>query len=267
MPSFTSVSQVIWATPEAATAPHPLHGRARFFGPAPSANNTLAVPYLGHVHRLSMQSRAALLAASDVVTDKKLLAAVVHGSGVAEAPGKDLAQAKLAAAIVQACQERAADCAASQSAVFVDAVAMHRRAWFCVTPPGDTPTSIGLADCFAAGLAVPAMFDEYLYDLLPFADVLPYRSMSAHVPLGDAAAPGISFLDHLGVYGLDHRTSMLRAMQNVSQALQYAVRLWHTTRLFSLLSAHAVAPSHVQGRSICACASFNIPRGLMCANF
>lgn len=80
-------------------------------------------------------------------------------------------------------------------------------------------------DCFAAGLALPCVFDEYLYDMLPFADVLPYRAMMVFVPPEDARSPqGGTFLDHLRAYSANERVAMLRSMQSVSQALQYAVR-------------------------------------------
>ena len=216
--------RVLWATPEALTQPHPLHGRARFMGRAPAHNNSLAVPYLGSVHRVSMQSRAAALAAHAVVADKRQLAAVAEGPRVSDALAPIAAQAALAQDVARVCRERGHECTGPASADFLGAVQAQRRAWFCVAPPGGTPTSVALADCFAAGLAVPALFDEYLYDLLPFADVLPYRSMAAYVPPGDAVTPGISYLDHLAAYGLGERESMLRAMQNVSQALQYAVQ-------------------------------------------
>lgn len=90
-------------------------------------------------------------------------------------------------------------------------------------PPSETPTSAALLDCFAVGLAVPCVFDEYLYDMLPFADVLPYRAMMVFVPPEDAKSPQATFLDHLRAYSVDERVAMLRGMQSVSQALQYAV--------------------------------------------
>ena len=217
-------AQVLWATPEALTEPHPLHGRARFMGRAPAHNNSLAVPYLGRVHRLSMQGRAAALAAASVVADKRVLAAVAEGPGVTDAMAAAPEQAALAQEVARVCAEHGQECAAAPPADFLAAVEAQRRAWFCVVPPGRTPTSVALADCFATGLAVPAMFDEYLYDLLPFADVLPYRAMAAYVPLGDAVTPGVSYLDHLAAYGQGQREAMLRAMQGMSQALQYAVR-------------------------------------------
>ena len=216
--------QVLWATPEALTQLHPLHGRARFLGRAPAHNNSLAVPYLGRVHRLSMQGRAAALAAHSVVADKQVLAAVAAGPRVTDALAPAAAQAALAQEVASVCAEHGHECTPVGPADFLAAVEAQRRAWFCVVPPGGTPTSVALADCFAAGLAVPAVFDEYLYDLLPFADVLPYRNMAAYVPLDDAATPGVSFLDHLAAYGTDRRESMLRTMQSLSQALQYAVR-------------------------------------------
>ena len=215
--------QVVWATPEALTEPHPLHGRARFMGRAPAHNNSLAVPYLGRVHRMSMQSRAAALAAHALVANKQLLAAVAEGPSVSDALAPTRVQAALAQDVARVCRERGHECTAAAPADFLAAVEAQRRAWFCVAPPGGTPTSVALADCFAAGLAMPAVFDEYLYDLLPFADVLPYRTMAAYVPPGDAVTPGISYLDHLAAYGPGQREAMLRAMQNVSQALQYAV--------------------------------------------
>ena len=216
--------QVIWATPEALTAPHPLHGRSRYMGRVPAHNNSLAVPYLGRVHRLSMQSRAAALAAHAVVADKQLLAAVADRPRVSDALPQTQTQADMSQSVTRACRERSQDCTDAGHADLLAAVAAQRRAWFCVAPPSGTPTSVALADCFAAGLAVPAVFDEYLYDLLPLADVLPYRGMAAYVPPGDAVAPGVSYLDHLAAYGLSECESMLCATQNVSQALQYVVR-------------------------------------------
>ena len=216
--------QVMWATPEALTAPHPLHGRARFLGRAPAHNNSLAVPYLGRVHDMSMASRAAALASHVVVADKQLLVAVAEGPRVTNALPMTPMQAALAQDMIRVCRESGHDCTATRAADFLADVEAQRQAWFCVAPPGDTPTSIALADCFAAGLAVPAVFDEYLYDLLPYADVLPYRTVAAYVPRADAVTPGVTYLDHLAGYGLGQREAMLRAMQSISQALQYAVQ-------------------------------------------
>ncbi|KAK9834820.1 hypothetical protein WJX81_001043 [Elliptochloris bilobata] len=231
--------QVTWATPEVMTAPHPLHGRARFLGRSAAHNNSLAVPYLGRVHRMSMQSRAAALAAGTVLADKRRLAAVAPR--VSEALAMTPDQVKLAEGVARVCREREGECEAGGFQDFLEGVEAQRRAWFCVAPPGNTPTSVSLADCFAAGLAVPVLFDEYLYGLLPFADVLLYRDMAAYVPPGDAAAPGMSFLDHLAAYAVDRRAAMLRTMQGVSQALQYAVRPNHLlVRLDRLDAVHVL---------------------------
>jgi len=167
------------------------------------------------VHRVSMQTRAAALARTSVVDDKRRLAAL------ALAPGHD---AELRARLARACEERPEDCAAADARDVMGMVAAHAAAWFCVQPHGDTPTHLGLADCLATGLAVPCVFDEYLFDMLPFADVLPYRAFMAYVPPEDAWHRHGSFLDHLAAYGVPQRAAMLRAMQGVSQALQYAVR-------------------------------------------
>jgi len=208
-------AQVTFATPEALTARHPVWGRRRYLGRAAAAKNSLAVPYLGHVHRMSMQMRAAALASASVVDNKRLLAAL------ALAPAHD---AELRSRLARACEERPEDCAVADARDVMGVVAAHAAAWFCVQPHGDTPTHVGLADCLAAGLAVPCVFDDYLFDMLPFADVLPYRAFMAYVPAEDAWHRHGSFLDHLAAYGVPERAAMLRAMQGVSQALQYAVR-------------------------------------------
>jgi hypothetical protein len=208
-------AQMTFATPEALTTRHPVWGWRRYLGRAAAANNSLAVPYLGHVHRMSMQTRAALLASASVLDDKRLLAAAAF------APAHN---AELRARLAKACAERPEECLVSDAQDFMGVVAAHARAWFCVQPHGDTPTHVALADCLATGLALPCVFDEYLFDMLPFADVLPYRAFIAYVPPEDAWHRRGSFLDHLAAYGVPERAAMLRAMQGVSQALQYAVR-------------------------------------------
>lgn len=103
---------IIFATPEALTAPHPAAGRQRYLGRRPAHANSLAVPYLGHVHRLSMQARAAALAAASVVAEKRLLASVTA------APACE--RSELHAVLGGVCREHPGECASGELCDFMD---------------------------------------------------------------------------------------------------------------------------------------------------
>ena len=211
-------AHMTFATPEPLTAAHPQHGRQRFAGGRPAHNNTVAVPYLGHVHRAGMQDWAARLAAEGAAAEgKQFLASMCYGR---------MRGARLRMNLTAQCDARADVCWNVHGPV-LDIVDSYRRAWFCVQPHGDTPTRSALLDCMASGLAVPCVFDRFLFDLLPFADVIDYRSMMAYIPADDAMAPGASFLDWLRGYDGAARADMLGRLRAVSQALQYAVQPEH----------------------------------------
>ena len=209
-------AHVIFATPEPLTEMHPTAWRQRYYGHTPANNNSLAIPYLGHIHRISMQNRAKLLADERVATKKQFLASMAFGS---------MRWAWLRMNITEQCQAEPSECWYVHYSSFAEVIDSYRRAWFCVQPYGDSPTRSALLDCMASGLAVPAVFDEYLFDMLPFADVLDYRSMLAYVAEEDVMPPAGNLLRQLRLYSNETRTAMLLNVQRVSHALQYAVRV------------------------------------------
>ena len=209
-------AHMVFATPESMTEPHPVAGHQRFASGRPAANNTVTIPYLGHVHRASMQQRAKLLADERVGAKKAYVASMCFRS---------MRGTQLRADLARQCDARADECLnVGNDASLPNIIGSYRRAWFCVQPYGDSPTRSAIMDCIASGLAVPAVFDEFLFDMLPFADVINYRAIVAYIPAEAAMAPGASFLDWLRHYDGAARAAMLGSLQAVSQALQYAVR-------------------------------------------
>ena len=208
-------AHMTFATPEALTELHPTHWRQRFFGHAPAYNNSLAIPYLGHIHRVSLQARAQQLAGDGVATEKQFLASMSFGS---------MREAWLRKNLTEQCINAPEECWYLEYSSFEEVLNLYRAAWFCVQPYGDSPTRSALLDCLASGLAVPAVFDEFLFDMLPFADVLDYRSMLAYVPEEDVLPPDGNLLQRLRAFSTDARMAMLLNVQRASHALQYAVR-------------------------------------------
>ena len=208
-------AHMVFATPEALTELHPTAWHQRYNGRAPAYNNSIAIPYLGHIHRVSMQHRAQALVDERVAAQKSLLATMsfAHARGV-----------QLRADLVEQCNAEPRECWYVRYSTFAEVVESYRAAWFCVQPYGDSPTRSALLDCLASGLAVPAVFDEYLMDMLPFADVLDYRAMIAYVAEEDVRPPDGNLLRLLRALGNDTRAAMLSRVQEMSHALQYAVR-------------------------------------------
>jgi len=210
---------MIFATPESLTDLHPRHGHQRFASGRPASNNTVTIPYMGHVHRASMQQRAKLLAEERVGAKKAYVASMCFRS---------MRGTQLRADLARQCDAAPDECWNVRNGSILDIVESYRRAWFCVQPYGDSPTRSAIMDCIASGLAVPCVFDEFLFDMLPFADVIDYRAMVAYIPADDVMAPGnASFLDWLRHYDGAARAAMLSSLQAVSQALQYAVQPNH----------------------------------------
>lgn len=223
---------MIFATPEALTERHPEHFRSRFYGPRrPANNNSIVVPYLGHVHRVSTQNWDKVLADGAVASDKKLLATMSFGS---------MRKVHLRMNITEQCNASPEECWYMHYSDFHTVIESYQKAWFCVQPHGDTPTRSALADCIAAGLALPCVFDDYMFDMMPFADVVNYRDFMAYVPADEVMLPGASVLDYLRAFSSDTRASMLAHLQRVSHVFQYAVQPNHLlVRWDSVSAIHA----------------------------
>ena len=214
-------THMTFATPEALTELHTTAWHQRYNGRAPIHNNSVAIPYLGHIHRVSMQNRAKLLADEGVADKKQLLATMsfAHARGV-----------QLRADLFEQCNAEPRECWYVRYSSFAEVLESYRAAWFCVQPYGDSPTRSALLDCMASGLAVPVVFDKYLFDMLPFADVVDYRSIMAYVAEDDVLLPEGNLLRQLRTYSNETRASMLHNMQQTSHALQYAVSpVWQST--------------------------------------
>ena len=216
--------QVTFTTPEALTEQHPTaHWRTHFYGRAPANNNSIPVPYQGHIHRVSIRARDKRLADQAVATNKALLASLSF---------RDVRDgSELRVALAKECRAAPGECWFLPFTSFAEVLDMYRAAWFCAQPHGDTPTRSALLDCLASGLAVPAVFDEYLFDMLPFADVLDYRSMLVYVPEENVTGAGGGLLQSLRAYNIETRTAMLESVQRAAHAFEYAVRaLMHLVR-------------------------------------
>lgn len=81
--------------------------------------------------------------------------------------------------------------------------------------------------CRRTSQAIPLVFDEFLASMLPFSDVLDYRSFTAHMPYEAAMQPNASVLAFARGYGGEERVRMLHSMQRVSHVFQYAVAPHH----------------------------------------
>ena len=230
-------AHMLFATPEALTEMHRTAWRQRYHGRVPLHRNSLAVPYLGHVHRASMLDRAQAPAAEGAAASKQLLASMSF---------KFMRRAGLRMNLTEQCNAEPGDCWHIRYRGFMEVLDSFRRAWFCVQPYGDTPTRSALMDCLASGLAVPVVFDEYLFDMLPFADVVNYRSMLAYVAEEDVMPPGGNLLRLLRAVGNETRMAMLLSVQRASHALQYAVRVpsvRHALRGVALSCLHDSFPA------------------------
>ena len=219
---------ITFATPEAMTEMHPQWWRQRMWGARrPENNNSISIPYLGHIHRVSMHNRAKLLQDEAVASKKQHLATMSFGS---------MRYAWLRMNLTEQCQAVPSECWYMHYSGFLDVIESYRKSWFCVQPFGDSPTRSALMDCMASGLAVPCVFDDYLFDMLPFADVINYRSMMVNIDPDEVQAPGVSFLDSLRTVNDDARAAMLKSVQAVSHALQYAVQPNHLLVRYDSLS-------------------------------
>ena len=214
---------ITFTTPEALTEPHPtVAWRSHFYGHEAAHNNSLPVPYVGHIHRVSIHNRDKLLADEGVASKKTLLASLSFAS---------TRNSPLRVALAAQCQAAPEECWFMPFKSFAEVIDTYRHSWFCVQPHGDTPTRSALLDCLASGLAVPAVFDEYLADMLPFADVVDFRTILAYVPEEDIMGTGGSLLQSLKEYSNDTRMTMLENVQRVAHAFQYAVRALSAHRL------------------------------------
>ena len=101
------------------------------------------------------------------------------------------------------------------------------------------PLAAGAWSKGAALQAIPLVFDEFLAGMLPFSDVLDYRSFTAHMPYEAAMQPNASVLAFARGHGGEERMSMLRSLQRVSRVFQYAVAPQHLlVRHDSLAEVH-----------------------------
>ena len=207
---------VTFTTAEALTKEHPTaYLRSHFYGNQPAHNNSVPVPYLGHVHRVSIHARDKQLADEAVAANKTLLATLSFAS---------MRDSPLRVALAEECQAAPDECLFVPFTSLLEVIGTYRAAWFCVQPYGDTPTRSALLDCLASGLAVPAVFDEYLFAMLPFADVLDYRSLLVYVPEENVTGSNGSLLQSLREYSNDTRAALLESVQRAAHAFQYAVR-------------------------------------------
>ena len=205
-----------FTTVEALTKEHPTAAfRSHFYGHKAARNNSIPVPYLGHIHRVNIHNRDKLLADEGVAAEKTLLATLSFAS---------TRNSPLRVALAEECQAAPGECWFMPFTSLPEVINTYRSAWFCVQPYGDTPTRSALLDCLASGLAVPAVFDEYLFDMLPFADVLDLRSMVVYVPEENVTGTGGSLLQSLREYSNGTRGAMLENVQRAAHAFQYAVR-------------------------------------------
>ena len=211
-------AHMTFASVEAMTKPHPQRGYQRFTARQPQHDNSVAVPYLGHVHRVSLQERTKLLADEAVVSNKHFVATFAS---------TNMQHAQLRKKLAEECGARPVECRLSGFSDFVEVVEAYCASWFCVQPYGDTPTRSALLDCIASGLAVPVVFDEFLYNMLPFADVIDMRSMMVYIPEEVVLQPGANFLDQLRAYSNESRAYMLENLQRFSHAFQWAVQPDH----------------------------------------
>lgn len=210
---------MIFATPEALTETHATEWHRRYAGPhRPINNNSVVVPYLGHIHPGSVRGPAQPAGKAAMGSEKDFLATMTFGS---------LRKAPLRMSLMEQCTASPGECWYMRYSGFKGVLETLHRSWFCVQPHGDSPMRSALTDCIASGLAIPCVFDEYMFDMMAFSDVLDYRKLMVYVPMDDVMLPGASVIGYLREHSNEARGAMLASLQEVAHVMQYAVQPNH----------------------------------------
>ncbi len=103
------------------------------------------------------------------------------------------------------------------------------QAWYCLQPPGDTPTRAAIFDCLMAG-AIPVFFDPLITELLPFGDKIPWKDIITILP--DSGTNPIEVLSRIPT---ETRLEQLRRLHDAQPILQYSSDPDHSQIQFGLL--------------------------------
>ena len=209
--------------------PEPFSGRSeaarhdRLLSAVPHFPNTLAVPYLGHVHH-GPRDYAAAFDPGGLAAGKAARAAMVFTA---------TRKTQLRPALLRQCAAHPGQCTAPEfprdrvGDALAGMVEAYAHAWHCVQPWGDTPTRLAFYECAATGAALPVVFDPRLPDFLAFADLVDYR---AFVTVLDPQAFISGEQDIVQVLSAPSPQDMLARLERlhrVRHVMQYAVRPQH----------------------------------------
>lgn len=99
-------------------------------------------------------------------------------------------------------------------------ITLARQAWYAlIEPSGDLPTRLSLWDVFQ-GSTIPVVFDEHLFSVLPFADLIDY---SAFVPVKPTTWKGSFVVEVKRSATFATRLQALASLHNVRHLLQYSL--------------------------------------------
>ncbi|KAG2500736.1 hypothetical protein HYH03_001500 [Edaphochlamys debaryana] len=129
--------------------------------------------------------------------------------------------------LLEQCHAKPEQCAAlsakdagSDSGI-LDLIRGMEQSWFCLQPHGDTPSRKGVYDSLLLG-CIPVVFDRYVLDTFPFADVLDPSRLVAYVPRSVVNATNI--VDHLNRrYPPKKRQAMLAHILAVKHVFQWSL--------------------------------------------
>ena len=191
-------------------------------------DNVVAVPYMGHVHRMVFHQPAA----DELLEMKSHLVATSFATH---------RFAGLRTKLMHDCNNRSSACIYKavkyQGSLqnVADVMQAYSKSWFCAQPPGDTPLRLAIYDCLALG-ALPVFFDPFVVHHLPFADIIQYEDFVTVIEDAESAPNIIDRLDEQ--VSASRRLQMVAALQRVAQVFQYVV-----TPVYSLVrfdTMHAV---------------------------
>ena len=215
------------------TVPEPFTGN---FGPhklllsdEPRRKNSIAIPYISHIH-YGPRAYAAEL-------DRKALAERKH-SRVAMVFSLNR-NSELRPLLLEQCALHPGACVADPggdpSRTLHEMLDHYHSSWFCLMPPGDTPTRRAFYDCVNLGDSIPVVFDSKLLEFLPFSELLNYESFVEYVDMA-AIFEGKDVVEMLMGVSEEEIFSKLGALHQLRHILQYASAPQHLLIRFDQLN-------------------------------
>lgn len=198
--------------------------------------NSIAVPYMGHVHGY----------VRDLPDAGQLMETKTHLAAMSFTPDHNEYINKLRHKVMADCDERRDSClfvdldraAGVMQQNIPDVLHAYAASWYCSQPAGDTPLRRGVYDCLALGRTLPVFYsDPHVVHHLAFADLIAYRELVTVI--GSLAD---NFFDVLvNTTSMPERIGMITALQRVAHVFQYAVNPSYSLITFEAM--HLIEPS------------------------